>query len=197
MAKRRLIREKYSWSRALAIVVVGLVLGVVLVWQIIQPLRPLVAQRYVTRGDSYLISQEFSEAQGQYREALKFEPSDTTATEHLALATKGPANPALLKNFYTQNNVLSQLNRLSTAQASFSNPKLALEAGAGLYNAQDYAYAQYPLQTAVSMDPQYAEAWDWLAKDYGKLAKIDSDYTSKQKAAETTRDSLTTQYLGQ
>jgi len=195
MAGRRLIRPAYSGRRSAAILLVGLLLGAALVWLALQPLRPVVADRYVARGDTYLQSQQFADARAQYRLALRFNPADTAAAANLILAERGETDPAVLRQFYRQHDDLAPLAKLDQALSAFADPKQALVAGAGLYVAHEYAYARYPLEKAVGMDPQYAEAWNYLALDYGELAKLDSGYLAKEKAAAARRDALTTSYL--
>ncbi len=47
----------------------------------------------------------------------------------------------------------------------------AFAEGRALYLSRQYADASVSLERAVTRDPQYAEAWAWLAKTYGRLAQ--------------------------
>ena len=192
---RSLIRHTYSLPRSLAIILVGLALALSVAWAVVQPLRPILAARYLDRGDALLESQEFAAAIQEYRLALTYEPSSEQAKSRLALARTGHTDPAVLADFYRQHGVDGELSKLERATGDFSSPKQALTVGVSLYSSRDYGYARYALEKAVELDPQYAEAWNYLALDDKELARLDPTYVAKQAEAEAKRDTLTAKYL--
>jgi Tfp pilus assembly protein PilF len=183
-----------SARRSIAILLVGLALGGLLVLEIATPIRERIADRYVERGDSYLVSQDFDVATEQYDKALSYDKNNQDAKNGQKLAALGPVDIAKLKDFYEQNRVDSVLSKLALASQNFTDAKQALQVGVNFYADHDYAYARYPMEKAVSIDPGYPEAWHYLGQTYQKLAQWDSSYTAKATDAFKHRDELTPNY---
>ena len=154
-----------------------------------------IAERFVERGTSYLIAQDYPAAAQEYQKALRYNSQAIEAEQDLAIIHISQIDIAQAKSFYVEHKVTSVLQKLSKAQATFTNPKQAVAVGVQFYANQDYVYAQYPLQQAVNLDPGYPEAWHYLALTYQKLGKIDSSYTKKADEAFLRQNELTPKYL--
>ncbi|MEI6477533.1 MAG: hypothetical protein WCO52_00910 [bacterium] len=187
--------KSFSVPRSLAIIGIGLAIGVVILWQVAIPFREKVAARYVERGDAYLVVQEFDSAAGEYQKGLDFDRHNAQAAEGLRLAKLGPVDVAQLREFYISHNATTVISQLDNATKSYPNPKSALQAGVDLYAKHQYNYARYPMQSAVKLDPGYPEAWNYLGLDYQKLAEWDASYTTKAEEMFKKRDALTPNYL--
>lgn len=190
-----MVPKKYSALRSLLILALGLCAALLLAWQVAQPLRPALSDRYLSRGDSFLEAQDYGDARAQYAVALRYNPDNALAKAHDAIAAAMPTDPAKGEQFYLARGVQSVTNRLAAAQKQYSTPKEALQAGVTLYVGHDYGYARYPLERAVSLDPGYAEAWNYLGLNYQELAKVDASFAEKARQALAKRDSITTRYL--
>ena len=186
-----------SAKRTAVIFLVGVALGGLVVWQASIPIRNRIATRYVERGTTYLVAQEFSSAAKEYEKALDYNIDNQEAFTYLRLAKEGPVDIAKLKQFYQTHHVESVLDKLDLAQQSYETPKKALEAGVGFYEAHEYSFAQYPLLRAVQLDPEYPEAWHYLGLTYQELAKMDVRYQERAVQAFAKRDNLTPKYLKQ
>jgi len=184
-----------SYTRSLLIVILSLVLAVLLLGELTAPFKRFIADRYRERGDSYLISLQYDQARSQYETALHYNSGDTLAVSHKHLADVAPSDIAQAKSFFVEHQVKAVLDKLNVAQAGYSDPKQALQVGANFYTAKDFVYAQYPLQRAVQLDPEYTEAWHYLLLDYQELAKIDAQYKTKADEAQKRQDDLSPKYL--
>ena len=186
---------KFSKARSFSIFVVGLALGLVVLWQLVQPVRTVIANRYIVRGDTYMNTQDFDLASGEYAQALKIDPDNSLAQSRMQLAKEGPVNIAALLPYYQAQGIGNIVSAIEAAEQPYTDPKKALQAGANLYASDEFDLAQYPMQEAVKLDPGYPEAWNYLGLDYQQLASYNSSYTAKAKQAFTKRDNLTPDYL--
>ena len=182
--------------RRLALIFV--VTGFLLWWLVsnaLNPLRLRLSERFTARGDGYFVALDYPDAVKEYDHALSLNPKNAQATTDRAMAEKATTDPQAAKSFFTAHAMSAELDKLNRAQATFTSAKKALEAGVALYATADYGYARYPLETAVKLDAQYPEAWDYLGLDYQKLAATDSAYTAKAADAFKKRDLLTPNYI--
>lgn len=184
-----------SRIRGLAIFCIGLILGFLILWQVLIPYRHRLAERQVARGDIYLIAGQYSEAGDEYKKALTYEDSNPEAINRLRLTKEGPVDIRQLRDFYDQNGLELVVQKIDAATKSYPNPKSALQAGVDLYSAKDYVYAQYPIETALGLDPDYPEALHYQGLVYRELAKIDAIYSQKAAESWKKRDALTPKYL--
>jgi Tfp pilus assembly protein PilF len=183
-----------AWQGLLAIAI-GVGLIALLMYELTGPVRTLVGERFVRRGDQYLAAQDFSEAETQYAEALRYDPGNTIATRRKLIADKAPTDIAIAADFFQQHGVAAPLQKLARAQQTYADPKEALAVGAQFYDMGEIVYAQYPLKRAVQLDPEYAEAWHYLALTYADLAKTDASYQDKADQALARQNALTPKYL--
>ena len=185
----------FSARRSVAIMLIGLALGAIVLWQALQPVRRQIAGRYVDRGDSYMENRDFDLALDEYAKAQDFDPSSSEASSRIALAKEGEVNIAALRSFFASHGKPDLVKEIDAATKTYSQPKDALEAGATLYTAQEFALARYPLEEAVMLDPGYPEAWNYLGLTYKELAFYDASYNAKAAQAFAKRDALTPNYL--
>lgn len=185
-----------AW-RVLLIFVIALVLIVTLIYQLGAPLRHIFANRFLERGDTFFSSLEYDSAEREYDKALLYDKNMTLAADHLALVKEAPTDIAVARDFFAEKGRREVVDRIDAAKEHFTDPKKALETGATLYQQGQYVYAQYPLQTAVTLDPEYPEAWHYLALTYDHLAKENARFREKAVEARAKRDALTPRYLNQ
>jgi Tfp pilus assembly protein PilF len=181
--------------RAALIVLLAAALGVLLLLQAARPFRHIIAQRYVVRGDSAFLAQNFDGAAQEYDNALRYDASLSGIAERRSLALNAKGDIASARSFYAAHNDTEITGKIDEATQTFSDPKAALQRGVTLFVATEYSYARYPLEQAVALDPKYAEAWHYLAQEYEKLAATDHVYAAKATDAYATRDRLTSKYL--
>jgi Tfp pilus assembly protein PilF len=184
-----------SRRRGLAIIAVACVLAAVLCWQLAVPLRERISARFVSRGDSYMQSLDFINAAEEYKKALRYVPDNEVAAERERQAKISLTDIAQAKSFFEVFQVTSVLGKLAEAEGPFYYPKDALTEGVKLFVGKEYVFAQYPLQRAVALDPEYPEAWHYLAQTYQKLGEIDPAYRAKAVEAFRRRDTLTPLYM--
>jgi Tfp pilus assembly protein PilF len=183
-----------AW-RALLSFIVSLILIIIGLYQLGAPFRKDLAQRFLSRGDTYLASLQYDQAEHEYTKALSYDKTLTVVTEHMALANEAPTDIAKLRNFFAQKGVNDVVSEIDKAQQPYENPKDALTAGVAYYEKGLFVYAQYPLQKSTSLDSAYPEAWHYLALTYDELAKQNATFVQKAKDARTKRDLLTPKYL--
>lgn len=184
---------RYSTRRTIAIFVIAIILLSFMGLQVIEWARPELAKRYLARGESYLVSQDFSAAEREFEKAEA--AGSLEAPQWKARVHAAPTDPRILKDFWQAHQVEPVLDRLEQATADFSDPKAALTAGATLFIQGYPAYAQYAVDRAIEMDPKYPEAWHYRYQIYDKLAEFDASYREKANQAKQTRDTLTSLYL--
>lgn len=187
--------SKVSLPRAVIILIVGAILGFLLFQQAATPIRQKVSDRFVIRGDSYVLSQDFAEAEAEYEKALAYNPENQIAKRQLDLTKKGETDIAVLRDFYVAHGAATIVDRIDASSKQYSDPKEAVAAGIAWYQKGESLYAQYPLQQAVELDPGYPEAWHYLGLVYQDLALHDEAYKEKAEEAWKTRDLLTPKYL--
>ncbi|MBU6389161.1 tetratricopeptide repeat protein [Patescibacteria group bacterium] len=186
---------RFSRKRSLFILVVAMVLAVLAAWQIIAPIKERVSERYVQRGDTYMAAQDYETAQEEYRKALTVNPRNATAADRLRVAQKAETDIAAVRSFFEAHKIDPVLQKLDQATKPYGSPKYALVAGVRFYQDHDFVYAQYPLQQAVRLDPQYPEAWHYLGLVYTELATFDASYQAKAAAAIKKQNDLSPMYL--
>ena len=76
-------------------------------------------------------------------------------------------------------------------------PKDAVALGLKYLAQGDFAYARYPLEQAIQLDPNYPEAWHYLAQTYQELAKYDIAVNAITPATAKTRilDTLSKEFI--
>ena len=185
----------YSWRRAIFILLLSLALAAVIILQLIQPIKRKLSDRFTVRGDAFFALQDFTHADTEYEEALRYNPHNQTALTNKLLADTAKTDIAAARQFFVDHHVTDAVARIDKAEAEYPTPKDALEAGVILYNQGFYSYAQYPLQQAVKLDPDYPEAWNYLGLTYEKLAMLNPSFSAKAKAAFSKRDTLTAKYI--
>jgi len=186
---------KLSPKRVGAILLISLALLYVLILQVQAPIRHTLSERYRTRGDAYFANLEYAEAQKQYNLALDYDPNNQAAKTALTMAEKAAVDLTAAKPFFQDHNVQKPLDLLKEAQKTYTNAKDAVAAGVAYYQAGQFVYAQYPLQQAVKLDPDYPEAWHYLGLTYTELAKTDPSYTAKANDCFQKQNALTPKYL--
>lgn len=162
--------------------------------QLAPPLRQELSARFLHRGDQLMLQQEYEGAAQEYRRAARYDGQNAAAKERERMAQAAPYDMAVAGEFYRERGVAAVTERLDRALAQYSTPKEAAEAGLAFYGAKEYVYAQYPLERAVKLDPQYAEAWHYLGLTYRELAKENARYQKMASEALAKRDGLTLKY---
>jgi tetratricopeptide (TPR) repeat protein len=184
-----------SKRRGIVIILLSLALLAVIINHFLSPLRQSLSDRFVSRGDSYMQSLDFPSAAKEYHKAVSYVSSNNEAATRERYASIAQVDIAAAKPLFEELHIDNVLNILDQAQANFPNPKEALKEGVLLYSEKKYVYAQYSLQKAIQLDPEYPEAWHYLGLTYQKLGEIDPDYQNKSLAAFRKRDALTPTYL--
>ena len=186
---------RLTTHRAVAIFIVALSLLYLLTQAALVPLRRLLADRYLAKGNALFIDQDYQDAVKQYDKALSYEPNDELAAHNRQMAEAASTDIAQAKPFFQAQGVGDVLIRLAEAQVAYSTPKIALTEGVKLYTAREFSYAQYPLLRAVQLDPGYAEAWHYLGLTDQELGKLNGVYVGKALEAFAKRDALTPKYI--
>lgn len=188
---------KLSGRRSLLILVIGTTLLLVVLYQAAKPLQRVISERYMARGDSLLLDLKFSEAQTEYDRAIRLDSQNIAAMDRLQIAQSAVTDIFSARNFFFDHGKTDLVNKIDSATTSFNSAKAALAAGVGLYNQQEYRFARYPLENALKFDPNYPEAWHYLALTYDQLAKEDNSYLQKAADARKKRDLLTPLWINQ
>jgi len=176
---------------------VAVIILAIAVWQGVIPIRIAVAKRYVTRGDSYFVHQQFDLAEQEYQSALKYDGKLTEASTREAIAANASTDIAAARPLFVELGQTDEVNAIDQATVAYTDPQKALAGGVAFYNNAQYALARYPLEKAVQLDPNYPEAWNYLALTYDQLAQSNATFQAKAKDARTKRDALTPKYIGQ
>lgn len=179
----------------MAILLLGVALLGVIMNHFLSPLRQTLSDRFVSRGDAYMRSLDFPAAEVEYHKAVSYVSGNSVALSRQRYAAVSQTNIADARPLFEELHVQSVLVTLDQAQAEFKDPKEALREGVLLYTQKEYVYAQYPLQKAVQLDPEYPEAWHYLGLTYQKLGEIDPNYQVKSREAFRKRDSLSPAYI--
>lgn len=183
----------FSPLRTVIIFVIALALLGIAAWQSVLWLQPKLAQRYVDRGITYLESQNYDSASSEFEKAER--AHDPTAAHWLDLATQAKTDPKVLSDYWQQWHIDSVVRSIAEADGPFATPKDAVTKGIKLYTAGQSPYAQYAIDQALSMDPNYPEAWHYRYLIYTELAKQNAKYRDLADQARQKRDSLTSLYL--
>lgn len=186
---------KFGTLRTLAIFVITFIILLLIKQQLDVPYDKLMFERYSKRGDVYFQALDYGKAEEQYRKALVYQKGDVDVLEKIDMLGQVRTNPKAAKLFFEQNNITGELVKLSKSEIDYTTPKDALKAGVDLYTQGDYGYARYPIEKALELDTEYAEAWHYLAMTYEKLAEFDAQYKEKAVEARNKRDALTPMYL--
>lgn len=153
--------------------------------------------RYVRRGDAAIKLGTTSEALNAYRKAsAEGQQVDT----RIICAQQIPVDPLQCQSLFAELGMVTQANLLIRAQAAFASPKQAALAGEQL-TAEGYPeYARYALESAVSLDPDYAEGWQLLVTNYDSLAQRSTVSAGELRqladATRKRRDLVSSKYLG-
>ena len=183
----------YSARRAIVIFLVTIAILALGARQVISAIKPLVGQRYFARGITYLKAQDFNAAQKEFQKSLA--AGDGEASDWLIRTEQAPTNPRIFETEWREWQIDSVTRLLTEATQSFTDPKTALATGITLFQSGQAPYAQYAVDTAITLDPAYPEAWHYRYLIYQDLARESAPYREKAEAARQTRDSLTSLYL--
>ncbi len=184
-----------AWWRVALIISCTVGIAILSSILVIKPVQQRIADRYAVRADADFVAGQYAQAQANYTKSLSYNPELESARTNRALAEQASTNPNAALSFFAQHNAVIQLGQLQEAMQQFADPKQALIEGVKLYQAGSFSYAQYPLKKATELDPQYAEAWNYLGLTYQELAKVDSSFTERATSAFAARDHLTSKYL--
>ncbi len=185
----------FSPKRSCAVILIGMAIIAIVAWQLAQPIKSAVADRFLKRGDTYFAQLQFDNAAREYGKALGYNEDLQEAVVRKELAEEAATDIAAARDLLDQLGNQAAVIKIDTAQALFSSPKEALQAGVDFYSANEYSFARYPLEQATQLDPAYPEAWHYLSLTYEKLAGENAEYRSKAEDARKKRDSLTANYL--
>lgn len=181
--------------RTVSIVVIGLLIGILVLWEVLTPFKKEVALRYIERGDRYLLEELLQPALDSYNQALRFDPANQTAVSRQQMTMRARTDALAMRGFVQDHGMTAAAQRLESALYEYEQPKDALIAGVDLYQRGYYSYARYPVERALEIDRYYTEAWHYLGLICGELAKIDSEWQECTEKAWSERDKLSTEYL--
>jgi tetratricopeptide (TPR) repeat protein len=183
----------FSLRRTIAVFLIAAAILALASWQAVDFLKPKLAERYVDRGITYLESQNYDSAAQEFTKAKNSKAPD--ADYWLNLASQAPTDPKALQEKWEEWHIDSVLRRLQEASGPFATPKEALTKGIELYSTGEAPYAQYAIDQALTLDPNYPEAWHYRYLTYTELAKQNVKYRDMAEVARQKRDSLTSLYL--
>ena len=162
---------------------------------VLKPVKLKLAERYESRGDTYFSRLQFKDAEGEYRQALQYDPQRVGSVNSLRMAQLSESDLKAGLPFFKAHNITEVVNLLNDATMPYPTPKESLEEGVKLFSVGRFAYARYPLERAVLLDPEYPEAWNYLGLTYQELAKEEPGMKGKAEEAFNKRDSLTVIYI--
>ena len=188
---------RFTLGRSLLIIVLGFLIVCILAWQASLPIKRALAIRYVARGDTYMIQNNYNRAVQEYQSALKNDSQNAEALRKETIAVEASTDIASARDLFQELGQTSMVTKIDQATKPFDSPKAALQAGVSYYQASEYSLARYPLETALQLDPNYPEAWHYLALVYDKLATYSSVFKDKATDARSKRDALSPLWIGQ
>lgn len=148
------------------IVLIKYVLAIVLVVLIIdllsKPLRNNWSDDYLAKGDIYLEQKKYLSAEVQYRKALLLKNKNTTAKEHLDLAQKAQSNIWVLRDFFIERKIDSEILKFEKAGKNFETPSEATKASKDLIQLGEYQLAEIPALSATKINNEYKDGWIYL-----------------------------------
>lgn len=183
----------FSTRRTITIFFIAAALLALAAWQVIVQLQPRLAQRYIERGVTYLQSQNYDAATLEFTKAQNSRAPE--AAHWLELTNDVVTDPKVLESYWRQWHVDVVTRKLDEAAGPFASPKDALAEAIKLYSTHDAPYAQYAVDQAILMDPNYPEAWQYRYLIDTELAKQSTKYRELADQAKAKRDSLTSLYL--
>ncbi len=187
--------KRYSAKRAILILLLGIALPALIAYQLGLPIRMWASDRFVMRGDAYLAARQFDQAQAEYRRASRVYDLNAAAVDRLSLATVAATDPRVARSFFAEQGNTSLVRMIDEATEQFVTPKAALTKSIELAEVGEYALARYPVETALTLDAKYPEAWHQAYLVYEKLAELDARFRPKADSARAARDALSPNWL--
>jgi len=184
----------FSTRRSCLVLILAFALLILVLSQLLIPVRHWAGQRFLARGDTLLAAQKFDEAQEEYKRAWHTDGNNSEARGREVLAREALTDIAQARDFFQQRGDTVMVAKIDQATEPYATPKEALSVGVQFMEKGEYSLARYPLQLATELDPEYPEAWHYLGLTYEKLALLDANYRVKAQEAMTRRDALTAKW---
>jgi predicted Zn-dependent protease len=189
----------FSRRRALAVIVLGCALPLILAWFARPPFERWLSDRYVLRAEQAFLSEQYDAAQADLvlarRSAERGNASIQSVIDLQEMVVAAQVDPQRVRDMWQRRGSQVQLDRLREAEDATGTVRDLVIRGEQL-RLQGYpGFARYSLERAVAQDPKYPEGWHRLSLVYDQLAAIDPSYAARASGARAERDRLASFWL--
>jgi tetratricopeptide (TPR) repeat protein len=139
-----------------------IILTILIIDLLLKPLRSNWSDDYLAKGDIYLEQKKYLSAEIQYRKALLLKKQNASAKKHLDLAQKAQSNVWVLKDFFTERKIDSEILKFEKAGQDFKTPFEATKTSRDLLQLGEYQLAEIPAESATEINSEYKDGWIYL-----------------------------------
>lgn len=168
---------------------------------IIKPICASFSEKYIARGDNFLMQKKYLSADLEYEKAFSL-IQNQKAIDRRELTKKCARNILEMKDLLSEKNNIALLNLFAEANTVPKVESEAVKKSKELIEKNEYQLAIIPALTAIEMDQNYRDAWLYLgianlkSAQYLELKQDDRDYyLSNAKNALNKAKEIDPQYI--
>lgn len=168
---------------------------------IIKPICASFSEKYIARGDNYLMQKKYLSADLEYEKAHSLS-NNQKAIDRRELTKKCARNILEMRDMLSEKNNIALLNLFSEVNTVPKVESEAVKKSKELIEKNEYQLAIIPALTAIEMDQNYRDAWLYLgianlkSAQYLELKQDDRDYyLSNAKNALNKAKEIDPQYI--
>lgn len=168
---------------------------------IIKPICASFSEKYIARGDNYLMQKKYLSADLEYEKAHSLS-NNQKAVDRRELTEKCARNILEMKDMLSEKNNIALLNLFSEVNTVPKVESEAVKKSKELIEKNEYQLAIIPALTAIEMDQNYRDAWLYLgianlkSAQFLELKQDDRDYyLSNAKNALNKAKEIDPQYI--
>lgn len=141
----------------------ALVLGLAMTafFLISKPVRQSLSDKYVERGDNYLLQKKYLQAELEFTKAVFIKKSDF-AKSRIELSTDASREILSLAPFFREKRVDSQIDLFEEALDIENNATEAVKKSKSMIENGEYQLAVIPAERATTMEKAYRDGWVYL-----------------------------------